>query len=749
MGKENKMRLYLINSVCVMLLCISILFNVLPAYSQEEIPRVLLVGDSWTGFMWAFRTFKEIFLETPGLENIREIGSHTAIMGARAFEFYPEEYNYIQNVIVDLNKYPTIDIVVLTIGGNDILRGTPQSERLSCEVLADPERTQQAINTVLFYIEGIIDQILAVRPDIRIALCGYTFAGRDRGGCSICTQQGGFTQFELAKKQLADSKDRVYYVHNLGLMQYHFGTAEPTNLPPYSVPYPGNYPTYDPFPGGDPCSLVHPSALFDGDIHLSQAGYKILAQRCMAEFISQWLDYPKVYKINLISVNGNNAIYEVVFSESVSGVDVTDFSALDSSFNTLPIIELNSINGQIYHVTVNVASAVGDVKLGVVDNDSITDTNSNPLGGPGTGNSEGNGDFWFNGKWEYHDYIRYPDHEIEQGMWYLHDNLSAYYVLLGDQGAEGLSFSPEECDLNGGQISIEPIIISGNGMLDALEFSLITECYNNPSIDFTANGGVSHQIAVNAFNQNMQRMIFDCGGEDGVVYTIFYGLPQMLAGYMTLGNPESSMIPTAISVAAQAIDPSFNIHVNIITTVYYQLLPQYFGPDGDADGDGWTNKQEYEYFVRSGMTYEQKREAYINSALNPSVYPGSDCEDCHSPSTLGGIFKVGTDICLRVPDPVAPNSSFSWTKRNGNLAERGVITTCRSLFIPNAQIEDSGVYICEYNDGQKAPATYEFHVLVTEELPLTSLITYIILVCFITVGFTLIIYKRTSVKQSN
>ncbi|MCX8066007.1 MAG: hypothetical protein N3G21_12700 [Candidatus Hydrogenedentes bacterium] len=712
----------------------------------DEVPRVLLVGDSWTGFMWAFRTFKEIFLETPGLEKIREIGSRTAIMGARAFEFYPESYNYIQNIKEELEKYPTIDIVVMTLGGNDFLRGTPQTPRWNCSMLSNPDQEAYVINTIVNYISGIIDEILSVRPDIRVALCGYTFGGRDRGGCSICDQQGAFVRFEQAKKALADSKPRVYYVHNLGLMQYHFGTSTPTNLPPHSVPYPGGYPSYTPFPGGDPCSLVHPSALFDGDIHLSQAGYKILAQRCMSEFINQWLDYPKVYRINQISAVGSTAVYEVVFSETVSGVDISDFVAKDSQNNTLPITSINAIDGKTYRLNINIQGAVGNIIVGLVDNDSITDISGKQLGGPGTGNNEGNGDFWFNGIWEYQDFIRYPDYEIEAGMWYLHENLSAYYVLLGEQGAEGLSFNPTECDLNGGQLSIEPIVISGNGMLDALEFALITECYKNPNIDFTSRGGVSHQIAVNAFNHNMQRMIYDCGGENGIVYTIFYGLPQMLAGYMTLGNQESTMIPTAISVAAQAIDPSFNIRVNIIIPLYYQSLPQYFGPNGDADGDGWSNKQEYLYFVKNGTSYEEKKSAYISSALNPDVYPGYDCEECTTTNTRGGIFEVGTDICLRVPDPVAQNSMFKWSKMGEDLEARGLTTHCRSLWIHNAQIEDSGIYRCEYDDGQKTSAIYTVRVTVVEELPIGNTALYITLIG--TISILAGIYLRKVGKYS-
>ncbi len=713
--------------LCICLLGL-ILLNSFPALAQEEVPRVLLVGDSWTGFMWALRTFKGIFLETPGLENIREVGNRTAIMGARAYEFYPDEYNYNQNIVEDLQKYPTIDMVVMTIGGNDFLRGVPGFSRWKCDMLNNPADETALFNNIIGDVEGIVDLILSVRPDIRVALCSYTFTGRERDDwCDVCEQQNAFVRFEQAKKAIADSKDRVYYVHNFGLMQYHFGTVD---LPPHQVPYPGGYPDYDPFPGGDPCQLVNPIALFDGDIHLSPDGYKIVAQRCMSEFLNLWLDYPKVYRINLVSSNSNSAVYQVTFSEPVMNVDVSDFQAKDSLSNPLSIVSVQNIDDKNYQVTVNMEGAAdGQITFGVVDNDSITDTTGKLLGGPGTGNHEGNGDFWYNGvNWEYHDFVKQPDQEIIAGMWYLHENLSAYYVLLGEEAA-GLSFSPEVCDINGGQIAIEPeVVISGNGMLDSLEFLLITECYNNPDIDFTASGGVSHQIALDTYDHNIQKMIADCGGETGIIYTVFYGLPQILAGFMTLGDANSKMIPLVLSIAAQAIDPSLNIRVNIINPTDYQILPQYFGPDGDADGDGWSNKKEYQYFVKEGMSFEDKKQAYINAALNPSVYPGSDCEQCQSSSSLGGIFKVGSDICLRVPEPVAVDSLFTWSKANDNLEERGLNTHCRSLWIPNAQIEDSGVYICEYDNGQeKAIVTHEFHVTVANQLPASSIGLFILL----------------------
>ncbi len=78
----------------------------------------------------------------------------------------------------------------------------------------------------------------------------------------------------------------------------------------------------------------------------------------------------------------------------------------------------------------------------------------------------------------------------------------------------------------------------------------------------------------------------------------------------------------------------------------------------------------------------------------------------------------------------------------GSLEGRGLNTHCRSLWIPNAQIEDTGIYICEYDNGQKTNTTYEFHVIVSDEVPISSVLTLILFVGTITLCSVLIIRKQ-------
>ena len=112
---------------CVALLVLSALLCGASAQATERIPRILYVGDSWTGFMWGFRSMKTA-LELPayaadGLNRWIETGSSTAIMGAKAYEFLSDSRKAA--VADSLASYPNIDVVIITLGGNDFAGGFP------------------------------------------------------------------------------------------------------------------------------------------------------------------------------------------------------------------------------------------------------------------------------------------------------------------------------------------------------------------------------------------------------------------------------------------------------------------------------------------------------------------------------------------------------------------------------------------------------------------------------------------------
>ena len=77
--------------------------------------------------------------------------------------------------------------------------------------------------------------------------------------------------------------------------------------------------------------------------------------------------------------------FAVAFSEPVTGVDASDF-ALAASGVTGAAVSGVSGSGASYTVSVATGTGSGAIRLNVVDDDSILDADSNPLGGVGAGN---------------------------------------------------------------------------------------------------------------------------------------------------------------------------------------------------------------------------------------------------------------------------------------------------------------------------------------------------------------------------
>lgn len=104
------------------------------------------------------------------------------------------------------------------------------------------------------------------------------------------------------------------------------------------------------------------------------------------------------FSITRLSSNPNwesSVDFEIFFSESVTGVDSSDFTLTTSGDVTGAFImsagpTLGGLSSS-YTVTVNTGSGNGVIRLNVVDDNSIADRDGNPLGGPlaGDGNFSG------------------------------------------------------------------------------------------------------------------------------------------------------------------------------------------------------------------------------------------------------------------------------------------------------------------------------------------------------------------------
>ena len=99
---------------------------------------------------------------------------------------------------------------------------------------------------------------------------------------------------------------------------------------------------------------------------------------------------PEVVSIVRADADPNGAAqigFDITIDESVTGVDVTDFS-LDTTGVTGASIASVSGSGAVYQVLVDTGSGDGTIKLDLVDNDSIINGQSEPLGGVGTSGDE-------------------------------------------------------------------------------------------------------------------------------------------------------------------------------------------------------------------------------------------------------------------------------------------------------------------------------------------------------------------------
>ncbi len=97
---------------------------------------------------------------------------------------------------------------------------------------------------------------------------------------------------------------------------------------------------------------------------------------------------PFVSSITRANASPTNALrvnFTVTFSKPVTGVDATDFTIAASGISGASVASVSG-SGNSYTISVNTGIGSGTLRLDLVDDDSIVDAASNPLGGPGAGN---------------------------------------------------------------------------------------------------------------------------------------------------------------------------------------------------------------------------------------------------------------------------------------------------------------------------------------------------------------------------
>lgn len=411
----------------------------LAASDAHAVRRTMVMGDSWPMFMIADDAPNPSpinrALQNKGLdiENWSGAGVYTVAIGGSEIEEWATSTGLgsgaLGRAVRYLEENPTIDIVILTLGGNDFLgRWRPTST---------PQEVEQIWYEARYGVDGqgglkkIFDALLAVRPDVKIIFSSYDYIGKRDGRILTMDDVQAYNEAnELYTQVIIDFvndeyKDppRVFVVNNLGLMQYEFGYPgpNPESIPSYFWPagppatphefrfgpgeaplFPGNEASgYLPLAGGDPDFRISPYVAqldppIDGWIHLSPIGYTRLLENVIDQYILDWVDFPKVYEITRASRNPlsgtlisgpvglDELVFEVTFSEWVTGVDHTDFEVVQAGgVGGASIVDVQEAkDGTSYFVTVDTGNGNGSLGLAVVDNNTIVDGEGNPLGGP-------------------------------------------------------------------------------------------------------------------------------------------------------------------------------------------------------------------------------------------------------------------------------------------------------------------------------------------------------------------------------
>ncbi len=220
---------------------------------------------------------------------------------------------------------------------------------------------------------------------------------------------------------------------------------------------------------------------------------------------------------------------------------------------------------------------------------------------------------------------------------------SGLWTLAIDYGVlpEDFTFDPEVCDLNGGfNYWDSPVVMDPNGILDSDEFALFAAILADPAFDCRATGGTYHDQVYNAWINNYAEAYEDCGGGHPDCEELLSMVPSidyLFGAIMTCGDFDTTIFPMVLMDLFVYDDTMASIigdeYIQMPDLNEYVDLHPYLAWCGDADGDGCTNKHEYEHYYPTGG-----RSAYVNAALDPSITPPDCTGDDKICDGTGGLF---------------------------------------------------------------------------------------------------------------
>lgn len=277
--------------------------------SNASTKKVLIAGDSWAQYMSDDGTHNKMFdkfghadkdLVGPSLGSNPGpgyTGTQYAISGSEAREWADRaNYPWITNVINEITANPTIETVILSIGGNDILAAKSGGGWYKDMDLDVPGSEAALFATIRANTFVIINDILAVHPNVEIVLSSYDYPNFNTGAftCWIyaCPKRNDLsrnattsliTDAELNQMMITveeeriswlASESRLKFANAIGLSHYYYGdgvnAAGTLSLPEQAPPYSANF-----YGGNKLRPAIRSNFRNTADpIHLSAAAYE-------------------------------------------------------------------------------------------------------------------------------------------------------------------------------------------------------------------------------------------------------------------------------------------------------------------------------------------------------------------------------------------------------------------------------------------------------------------------------------------
>lgn len=269
---------------------ILVLFNLNFSFAQcdeTDQSKVMLIGDSWAFFMGVDGTINNVFDQWGHSDIEFYTNLILAENGAETVDFLQaDKQNEIESQLL---SRPEIEVVHLSIGGNDVLG--------SWNINFTQAQTDSIKLEVKDSLVAVIDFIKSVRPDVKILWSGYVYPNFEEVISDFLipsehpfygTWEGmEFPDNETINILLNDfsadienhyaSDTTVDFVNVTGLMQYTYGQDDALGVAPF-----GTYPAFTvPLPAGyvdypSPQDAMRNYGVTKDCFHLSVQGYEDL-----------------------------------------------------------------------------------------------------------------------------------------------------------------------------------------------------------------------------------------------------------------------------------------------------------------------------------------------------------------------------------------------------------------------------------------------------------------------------------------